>query len=226
MIKAVIFDLDDTLISEKEYIKSGYQHIAALLNAKGLGEIEELVDKLLRLLDENSKNVFNRLFDFLEVTYTRGTIMELVDEYRNHLPSVNFYEDVLPCIYKLKKMDIKLGIITDGYANAQRQKLRRLVATRYFDEIVVTDEIGTEYWKPHPKSFEIMKEKLGVKYDEMIYVGDNPQKDFYISSIYPIKTIRIHRQGLYKHGNYRDGIKEHYSIKDLNEFSILLSNWN
>ena len=61
MVKAVIFDLDDTLISERQYIESGYRHISKVLSKKLNKNEDELYQLLLNLLDESPKNVFNRL---------------------------------------------------------------------------------------------------------------------------------------------------------------------
>lgn len=149
-------------------------------------------------------------------------IIDLVNEYRGHFPDIQFYDDVLQCLNELKGLGIKIGIITDGYALAQRQKLKAVEADVYFDEIIVTDELGRDYWKPHPKAFEIIKERFGVSFDEMIYVGDNPEKDFYISTIYPIKTIRIFRDGVHKDKIYLEEIKEDATIYHLNEINYLL----
>lgn len=220
MIKAVIFDLDDTLISEKEYIQSGYRHIAKLLSLRLKIDEQSLYQMLIELFNNSPKNVFNRLFDKFAMPYTKETIKELVDEYRNHFPHIKFFDDVLPCLEGLKKKGKKLGIITDGYANAQRQKLKAINAYDYFDEIIVTDELGREYWKPHPRAFELMQENLNVEFNEMVYVGDNPEKDFYISRIYPVKTIRIYRNGIYKKRDYLDGCKEMFSIFSLKEIDI------
>ncbi|MDA1745331.1 HAD-IA family hydrolase [Bacillus paranthracis] len=222
MIKAVIFDLDDTLISEKKYIESGYKHIAKLLSEKLQKDEQELYQLLMDLFNENARNVFNRVFDTFGVSYNQNDIMQLVEEYRNHTPIIQFFEDVLPCLKNLRVKGIGVGIITDGYANGQRQKLRALKADNYFDEIIVTDELGRQYWKPHSKAFEIMQEKLNVKFDEMLYVGDNPEKDFYISNIHPIKTIRIYRNGVYKNREYFSNIKEHYSIYGLEELDLIV----
>jgi putative hydrolase of the HAD superfamily len=177
-------------------------------------------------LDEDPRNVFNRLLDSIEIKYTKDTILELVEEYRNHLPSIEFFPDVLPCLKYLKKKGIKVGIITDGYSNAQRQKLNAVKAYDYFDEIIITDELGREYWKPHPKAFEMMKEILNVEFDEMIYVGDNPEKDFYISKIYPLKTVRIYREGVYKDSSYLDNVKESHSIHSLIEINTIVDEIN
>ncbi|MEK4099366.1 MULTISPECIES: HAD family hydrolase [Bacillus] len=222
MIKAVIFDLDDTLISERRYIESGYKHISKLLNEKLQKDEQELYQLLINLFNENTRNVFNRVFDTFGISYTQNEIMELVEEYRNHTPIIQFFEDVLPCLKNLRTKGINVGIITDGYANGQRQKLKALKAANYFDEIIVTDELGRRYWKPHSKAFEIMKEKLDVKFDEMLYVGDNPEKDFYISNIHPIQTIRIYRNGVYENREYLSNIKENYSIYGLDELDVIV----
>ncbi|MBE0069602.1 HAD family hydrolase, partial [Thermoanaerobacterium thermosaccharolyticum] len=221
MVKAVIFDLDDTLISERQYIDSGYHYIAKLLSNRLNKNEEELYKLLNELLIESPKNVFNRLFDKLEFCYTNDDILKLVEEYRNHVPAIKFYDDVLPCLEFLKSKGIKVGIITDGYLNTQRRKLNAIKAYNYFDEIIITDEFGREFWKPHPKAFEIMQERLNVEFNEMIYVGDNPEKDFYIGSILPIKTVRIIRkQSIYINTSYYMNIKEHFTIYSLTDLKI------
>ncbi len=115
----------------------------------------------------------------------------------------------------LEKSNINIGIITDGYAASQRKKLRAIKAENYFDNIIVTDELGREYWKPNPKAFELMKEKMNIDYREMVYIGDNPQKDFYISHIFPINTVRILRNGVYSGEDYYKEIKEDIRINNL-----------
>ncbi|MGW5979654.1 HAD family hydrolase [Bacillus mycoides] len=223
MIKAVIFDLDDTLISERRYIESGYKHISKLLSEKLQKDEQELYQSLIDLFSENTNNVFNRLFDKLGVIYNQDDILELVEGYRNHVPTIDFFEDVLPCLKNLKASGISIGIITDGYANAQQRKIEALKSNHYFDEIIITDKLGREYWKPHPRAFKTMKEKLNIEFNEMIYVGDNPEKDFYISSIYPIQTVRVYRDGVYKEKSYLDEIKEDYSIYSLGELNPIVN---
>jgi putative hydrolase of the HAD superfamily len=222
MVKAVVFDLDDTLISEKEYIRSGYRHIAGIIEDRFAIDRNEVFDDLMNLFKVSPLNVFNRLYDKYQIEYSKEIILGLVNEYRGHFPDIQFYDDVLPCLSELKRSGIKIGIITDGYAIAQRQKLKAIQADEYFDEVIVTDELGREYWKPHPKAFELMKEKFRVNFDEMIYVGDNPEKDFYISRTYPIKTVRILRDGVHKDKRYMEEIEADIIINDLKEIDSLL----
>jgi len=221
MKKAVIFDLDDTLISELQYIESGYRYIAEYLSEELEISGASIFNLLINLFRESSKNVFNRLYDYVGLSYDESKIRSLVNLYRDHNPNINFFEDVIPFINTLKLNRIKTGIITDGYKVSQRKKLTAIQAYDYFDEIIVTDEIGKEYWKPHPKSFEIMSKRLKVEYEDMIYIGDNPAKDFYISNIYPIDTVRIIRdEGVHKNNQYYKEIRELYCVTSLEELKI------
>ncbi len=222
MVKAVVFDLDDTLISENEYIKSGYRYISKVIEKKYSIIKEKVFDDLMVLSKVSFSNVFNRLYDKYSIDYSEEMIIDLVKAYRGHLPDINFYNDVLPCLLELKRLRMKVGIITDGYAIAQRQKLKAIQAERYFDEIIVTDEFGRQYWKPHPKAFELMRDRFDLKFDEMVYVGDNPEKDFYIGAIYPIKTVRLLRDGVHSSREYFKDKKEDYKVVDLRDLKKVL----
>ncbi len=217
MIKAVIFDLDDTLISERQYIESGYNYIAKLLSKKLNMNKDLIYERLLILLNDSPNKVFDRLLEYFKVAYTRDTILDLVKEYHNHVPTINFYDDVIPVITTIKQAGIKLGIISDGYVTTQTNKLNVLNAQKYFDKIILTDTLGKEYWKPNPLAFEMMKDYFGIEFNEMVYVGDNPKKDFYIKKNYPIKTVRVLRKNsIYRDCEYLDGLKEDMQGSDLN----------
>ena len=58
----------------------------------------------------------------------------------------------------------------------------------------------------------------------MIYIGDNPQKDFYINSIHPIKTVRLKGDGFYKNYKYYKNHKENYSINKLSKIFEIIEN--
>ena len=69
MIMALIFDLDDTLISERQYIESGYQHIAGVLNDMYRLDSKVVYLDLISLFEKSPKNVFNRLLDKYGIEY-------------------------------------------------------------------------------------------------------------------------------------------------------------
>lgn len=227
MVKAVVFDLDDTLISENHYQKSAqdavFLHLQNLtgISLEGIKSRSKIAQKAPR------EQYFQTLLPELGLTASSQMVSELIDIHRGHLPSISWYSDVLPTLEQLRLGGFKLGIITDGYAVAQHQKLRAVKAAKHFDAIVVSDDLGREYWKPHQKTFLTIASKLDVKTDEMMYVGDNPEKDFFISSSLPITTVRIARgDSLKADRGYRKGIVEDYTVKNLLEVVELLKHLN
>lgn len=218
MIKLIIFDLDDTLISEAEYVKSGYTFVSKYIENKFNINSNEVFKKLWTFFENKEKNTFNKLLNEFKIIYTKEDIIELVKLYRNHMPSINFFDDVIPFLNKLKQKNIKTGIISDGYKETQKKKLEVLDAYSKFDHIILTDELGKEFWKPNPKAFELVLDKFNIKPEEAIYIGDNPQKDFYIKKYMPIKTIKIERSNsIYLKHEYLENIKEDITINGLND---------
>lgn len=198
MIKAVVFDLDDTLISEKEYIRSGFRQVSKKIAEKNNLDKDYVYKIMYDTFNEDSKNVFNRVLDKLNIQYKKEDIKELINFYRGHMPDIKLYDDAKYILDTLKGKGIKLGMITDGYKVTQKNKLEALNIGDYFEHIVVTDELGREFWKPHQKPYEIIKEKLGLEYENMVYVGDNVSKDFVTANKLGMNTIFINRvEGVY-----------------------------
>lgn len=226
MIKAIIFDLDDTLISEKDYVLSGFNAVSNYVSKKVKKYTSEQISEILKNLhNANPNKVFNRMVDELNFS-NEIDVKELIDVYRSHKPVLSLFDGTLPVINKLKDQNYKLGIITDGYLITQKKKLESLNINKLFDEIIMTDELGKEHWKPSVIPFELMSKKLNVNYSEMIYIGDNPRKDFYVSAVYPITTVRINRKAYYKDGNYYQDVKENYAIETLEEIFNIINKVN
>lgn len=203
MIKAIVFDLDDTLIPELEYVKSGFRAVANHFDKP------DLYDKMLSLFLSDKNNVYDR------AGLTETECAEAVCIYRAHKPDMKLDEDVLKVLWTLKESGYMLGIITDGRPEGQRNKIEALGLEGLMDHIIVTDELGgMQYRKPCPVAFELMAQKLNVALDEILYVGDNPAKDFYISSILPIKTVRLYSTDttIYSDEDYYCGVKENCAV--------------
>lgn len=223
MIKAVIFDLDDTLISEKEYVRSGFRQVAINISKEYNLDIDKVYELLLDTFEEDSKNVFNRVFDKLNISYEIDDIKKLVEIYRGHKPEIKLYDDAKYILDTLYKKGIKLGMITDGYKITQRNKLEVLNIENYFEYIVVTDELGREFWKPHSRPYEIMKDKLDLDYDEMVYVGDNVSKDFVTANKLGMNTIFINRiDGVYSGIEMDDEYLANSEVFNLKELENLI----
>lgn len=218
MIKAVVFDLDDTLILEKDYINSGFEVVAGKISVAYNIEKNIVLSKLKSLFQQGSKNVFNRLLDDMHIKYSEQFIRRLVYEYRNHEPNIQLLEEAKEIISYLKDNGYKIGIITDGYKETQRNKLKALKLSFIFNEIIITDELGREFWKPHELAYRKMKENLGCDFPEIAYIGDNERNDFITAKKLGMKTFKIFREaGIYKNNLYSEEFKADKEINNLIE---------
>lgn len=202
MYKVIVFDLDDTLYFEKNYVKSGYKIISKYLNQKyGLNE-KVIYKEMLFLFYKSPKNIFNRILDKYSISYSNEDIQNMIMLYRNHKPKIKLSKNIKKTLIFLLKKGYCLGIITDGFKEVQRKKIQALQLEKYFKKIIVTDELGEnrEYWKPHEKSYILMKEYFNVEFNEMIYIGDNISKDF----IAPIELGILPVQIINKKNIYRE----------------------
>ena len=165
-IDAVIFDLDDTLYSEKQYIRSGYKKIAEYFN------IPDMEEEMWNCFENGGKAID-------EVLKAHGLISKKEQAlyiYRFQEPKISLYSGVGELLIRIKKKK-KIGIITDGRPEGQRAKLKALNIN--VDKVIITDELGgAEYRKPNPKAFEIMQKELNTEFEKMVYIGDNIKKDF------------------------------------------------
>lgn len=204
-LKAVIFDLDDTLYSEKEYVRSGYRAIGTVLP-----QIKDIETKLWKEFESKNAALDKVLTD--EGIYTEELKQKCLEAYRYHKPEIHLYEGVVEMLITLKKQGFIIGIITDGRPEGQRLKIEVLDLAKYIDYIIVTDELGgIECRKPNETSFVLMKEYVGVEYNEMCYVGDNIKKDFVAPDKLGMKSIWFKNQ----EGIYAPLGKEHTSASAL-----------
>lgn len=198
-LQAVIFDLDDTLYSEKDYVRSGYRAVAALLP-----EIEDPEEKLWQAFEEGRPAIDH----VLEQAGLQDRKAQCVSAYRQHKPDIRLYDGVKELLAAIRQRGIKIGIITDGRPEGQRAKLEALGLYDLVDSVLITDELGgPQFRKPNDIAFRIMQGRFGVPYGRMLYVGDNPEKDFMAPASLGMQWICFRNpDGLYSH-EATDGVE-------------------
>jgi len=193
-IQAVVFDLDDTLYAERDYVRSGYQavdlHLTGTLVRSG-----PFADWLWdRFCSGQSAGAFDALDEQFNLGLTQDDIDELVTVYREHVPHIDPFEGVRELLAAWQGR-LKLGLLSDGFLPAQRLKLAALGLADLFQEVVFTEEVGRELWKPSPAGFELIAERLDTAHDACSYVGDNPAKDFVAPNRLGWRTIQLRWPG-------------------------------
>ncbi len=195
-IQAVIFDIDDTLYPERQFVRSGYTAVDAYLR-KEYGSENDFAGWLWRrFLDGRVAGAFNDLSDRFALALNKKKIAELVEAYRFHRPSIQPFEGI-PSLLKQLRKRYRLGILSDGAERMQRNKLDALGLTDYFEPeiVVLTDTLGPDSGKPSPNGFRRIVQHLRVSHDACAYVADNPAKDFPAPNRLGWRTVAYLRDG-------------------------------
>jgi len=197
MIHAILFDLDDTLYDEMQFVKGGFKSVSLYISKNNNIEQKVVYQLLLDVLEEHGRGkTFDIVLKKLGL-YNKKFIPKLVEVYRTYKPNLFLYPEVSNVLSTLRKQGYKLGIITDGNVEVQRNKVEALKIKDFFDCIIFSDEYGIEKQKPDPLPYQKAMEKLEASTNETVYIGDNPYKDFITARKLGIFTIRIMR-GQYK----------------------------
>lgn len=187
-ISGVIFDLDDTLYSEKEYVRSGFKAVADYLGGDYAGRLWEMF--------EEGKPAITCLLSELGLEEREAEALRV---YRYHSPDIHLYPDVEETFAQLRSSGIKIGILTDGRPEGQRAKIKALGLEKMVDDILVTDELGgVQFRKPCDIAYRIIQRRWRIPFEEITYVGDNPAKDFHAPRQLGMKSVALHNSdGLY-----------------------------
>lgn len=168
-VKGVIFDLDDTLYNEKQYVQSGYTAVGAYLGEKNA------YNELWKYF-ENNEPAIDRYLREIGQMEQKAQCLKI---YREHKPTIALNDGVADILANLRDKGIKVGIITDGRPIGQRNKIEALGLEMMVDDIIITDELGGEQFrKPCDIAFRILQRRWRIPFEQIIYVGDNVNKDF------------------------------------------------
>lgn len=174
----IVFDLDDTLYNELDYLKSAYRHISQHLEPKDWKTLYVSIFSLYR----SKENVFDILTSKYSIDHKT-----LLDMYRYHLPQITLFNGVLDVIKTIKNKNGKIGIITDGRSRTQRAKIKALGILDFIDKIIISDEVGTE--KPEQANFKAIE--TSISGNNYWYIADNLKKDFVSPNSLGWKTVGL-----------------------------------
>lgn len=167
-------------------------------------------------------------------------VADMVRCYRHHLPRISLHPDADRALSRLRAghvggpgalalggpasgRPIKLGLISDGPAVVQGNKIAALGLAGRLDEIILTDELGPGFGKPDPRAFEMMAQRLNVQPSACVYVADNPAKDFQAPARLGWRTVRLVRSdGIYANAACEGGAEPAHTISSLDELDGVL----
>ena len=206
----LIFDLDDTLYKEIDFLKSGYREI---VEAIGHPEAFDF------MLDSyfHGENVFQSVIDKYNLPYT---VEQLLVIYRNHKPCISLAPSTVATLDELKASGTIMCLLTDGRSVTQRNKIEALGLARWFspDDILISEEFG--HSKPSMACYQYFLDRFPDA--EFVVIGDNPAKDFVIPNKFGWKTISLLDDGRNIHKQKRMVDNEYNPAYQINQLKALV----
>ena len=220
-IKAILFDLDNTLYDEREYIFGAFTDISTFLSRRIPTRKGNFYGALIEEFEKKG-SLYPYLFDdtLREFDlYDKELVMQVVTIFRQASPEIKLYDGARDVLLKLKRQ-YALALITNGNVEMQKRKVQLLGISDIFQEIVYAQIYGTEE-KPGVLPYKHALRGLSIEPMEAIYVGDNPYLDFIGARKLGIITVRL-LKGEFAAVTLSEEYEADYTINQLNElFEVL-----
>ncbi|WP_368502643.1 HAD family hydrolase (plasmid) [Alkalihalophilus sp. As8PL] len=221
-MKAILFDLDETLISHHEqlcsFIEYQYSHNTDLQEI----DFNEWKEKFIEL-DENGYVIKELVYRTIISHFNLNSEIydSLIEEFYSKFHMfVKPFKGSLELLQYLKQSQLKLGIVTNGGTEIQSKKIQQLNLHEYVDVILISEQENCE--KPEPKIFNKALYLLDCEPEESYFVGDNIINDILGAKNVGMHTIFIENKHSFNKNDME--IYPDYSVKSLEELTDVLRN--
>ena len=162
----LIFDLDDTLYEERDYLTSGFWAVARRLEAQFGWDRDASYRCMMEVMEEQGRGaVFNRLLE-RHGKMSEALVRDCVKFYRHHPPEIHLLPAAMELLPKLSGSPLYL--VTDGHKIVQDHKMRALGIESRFRKVYLTHRYGIRHAKPSPHCFERIREREGCGWEQMV----------------------------------------------------------
>jgi putative hydrolase of the HAD superfamily len=215
-VPVLVFDLDDTLYPELTYVHSGFRAVAAMLAERTGTDANTLVREMLMTeATQGRGKVFNEVLR-THGCLSAGMVHACLHTYRQHKPTLHLHPDAERCLTRFA--DWPLYLVTDGHKGVQARKVAALGLFERMRHAYITNRYGAHRAKPSPYCFEQICRREQVPPAQVLYVGDNPSKDFVGIRPLGFRTVRI-RRGNYAHLPHAASHAAEHEIDSLDELT-------
>jgi putative hydrolase of the HAD superfamily len=190
MITAVLFDLDDTLYDQQQWLRGAWRAVAQHAATYGADPVA-LEDALVTIAATGTDQ--GGIIDaaLVRVGATDVPVGRLVRVFRTHAPGHLEPFPGVPLALTRLRHRVRLGIVSDGEPTTQANKLDALDLRHLFDTVVLSDEYGRVHRKPDPLPFSVALDALAVDAWHAVFIGDRPAKDVAGPAALGMRAVRV-----------------------------------
>lgn len=202
MLKAVIFDLDNTLCNTTDVIEDALrstfvQHLIHFpdkniddLISLNIKIFENLIADPYVPLSSATIRVWFEVFEQLQIKPSLKIILQIIEHVRNEVNKrVRLIDGVLELMSYLRSKNIKIGVLSNGIFIDQASKLIKLKIDDFVDYLVTSDMCAAD--KPDPKIFKYLLNKMSVSPKQTLMIGDELFADIKGGHDIGIRTIYL-----------------------------------
>lgn len=214
----LIFDLDDTLYDERTFVLSGFLAVARYLEEKyGLNTASSFTLMQSLLDTEGRGKIFDEVLKTFDL-FSKTNVKKCISVYRHHRPSLSLFPEAKVVLENYLN---NLYLVTDGHKIVQYNKVQSLGIEDNFKKIYLTHRYGIIHAKPSIHCFEKIRSIEKCSWSQMVYIGDNPLKDFVNLNPLGVQTIRV-KTGQYRNLHVDPLFDAKHTIKDLSYLEQVL----
>lgn len=213
----IIFDLDDTLYSRESFVNAAIKNIVDFVYLKNKKKTKKTLFKILSKIYKKSNIQLKLDFFLKEISLSKKYLKDCINVFRYSKKEISLYKDAQNILRIYKK---KCYLITDGNKLVQNNKIQQLGIKNFFKKIFITNNYGVKYQKPSLFCFKKIKKIEKCSFSQMVYIGDNPKKDFVNCNKAGMLTVRLLR-GEFKTLRVARNFDAKYKIKNLKELNKL-----
>ena len=215
----LIFDMDDTLYDESTYLESSFWAVSKYLSEKYIISKKTLFKNIIQILQEHGRG---HIFDDVLIEnkiYSRIEVKKCVSIYRKNIPNITLFDEARDVLEELSGYSKYL--VSDGNKLVQSIKVDALGTKTYFKKRILTHRYGIKHAKPSTYCFSLIKKMEKCNWSQMVYVGDDPNKDFVNLNPLGVKTVRV-LTGRFKSQKAKKSYDANFQINNLSELLPVL----
>jgi putative hydrolase of the HAD superfamily len=214
----IVFDLDDTLYNEMTFVHSGLMAVSKYLESYFMVPLVTSRGFWEKRIMYGREGILDDILRHFNLYYKKN-VRKCLSIYRGHKPEIQIYPEAELCLNKLNQYP--KYIVTDGNKLVQHNKVLALDLYNKVDFVFITHRYGLKHAKPSPYCFYKICEREKVNSNQVVYIADNPNKDFVGIKPLGFKTIRV-LQGSYKDLKKPPEFEADYNIRSLAELDVEL----